>query len=73
MPIKLKAIARDATEEAPAASLRQAIAAQVTEELTRAFGEPPIKDEFARVVREAVADALASIDWGNGRPGFSRK
>jgi len=26
-----------------------------------------LRDELARLVREAVADALAGIDWGNGR------
>ena len=70
----MKTVAREATEEALAASLRQAIAAQLTVELTRVRSEP-IRDELSRVVREAVAEAFAGIDQGNGRPqvGFSRK
>jgi hypothetical protein len=62
-------ITREATEEALAIALRQAISAQLATELTRAFSEGPLRDELARVVREAVADAINSIDFGNGRPG----
>jgi hypothetical protein len=73
--LKVKTITREATEEALAIALRQAISAQLATELTRAFSEGPLRDELARVVREAVADAISSIDFGNGRPGvgFSRK
>jgi len=75
MPIKVKTVAREAIEDGLAAALRQAIAAQLAAELSRSFSEPPIRDQLGRVVREAVADALASIDWGNGRArvGFSRR
>jgi hypothetical protein len=75
MPVKVKTIAREAAQEALATSLRQAITAQLVTELTRAFSEPPLRDELARVVRGAVADAIAGIDWGNGRPrvGFPRR
>ena len=75
MAIKVKTITREATEEALAIALRQAISAQLATELTRAFSEAPLRDELARVVRDAVADAIGGIDFGNGRPrvGFSRK
>ena len=75
MPLKVKTIARQAAEDALAASLRSAITTQLTEELHRVFAEPPVKDMLARVVREAVGEVLASVDWGNGRPapGFSER
>ncbi len=75
MPVKVKTIAREAAQEALAISLREAMTAQLAAALTRAFSEAPLRDELARVVREAVADAIAGIEWGNGRPrvGFSRK
>lgn len=75
MAIKIKTIAREATDEALSTALRQAISAQLATELTRALSEGPLHDELARVVREAVADAVAGIDWGNGRSrvGFGRK
>ena len=75
MPVKVKTVAREATDEALAIALRQAIAAQLATELTRMFAEPPIRDELARVVKEAVSEAITAIDWGNGRAhvGFSRK
>jgi hypothetical protein len=73
--LKVKAVARQAADDALAASLRAAITAQLTEELNRVFSEPPVKDMLARVVRDAVAEVLAGLDWGNGRPGpgFSRR
>jgi hypothetical protein len=73
--LKVKAVARQAADDALAASLRAAITAQLTEELNRVFSEPPVKDMLARVVRDAVAEVLGSLDWGNGRPGpgFSRR
>jgi hypothetical protein len=67
--LKVKTIARQAAEDALAASLRAAITAQLTEELSRVFSEPPIKDMLARVVRDAVGEVLAGLDWGDGRPG----
>lgn len=42
--LKVKTIARQAAEDALAASLRSAITAQLTEELNRVFSEPPIKE-----------------------------
>jgi hypothetical protein len=73
--LKVKTITREATEEALAIALRQAISAQLATELTRAFSEGPLRDELTRVVREAVSEAIGSIDFGNGRPGVgsSRK
>jgi hypothetical protein len=73
--LKVRTIARQAAEDALAASLRTAITAQLTEELNRVFSEPPIRDMLARVVRHAVGEVLASLDWGNGRPGpgFSKR
>jgi hypothetical protein len=73
--LKVKTIARQAADDALAASLRTAITAQLTEELNRVFREPPVQDLLARVVRDAVAEVLAGLDWGNGRPGpgFSRR
>jgi hypothetical protein len=73
--LKVKAVARQAADDALAASLRAAITAQLTEELNRVFSEPPVKDMLARVVRDAVAEVLAGLDWGNGRPGpgFARR
>ena len=75
MALKVKTIARQAAEDALAASLRHAITAQLTEELNRVFWDPPVKDMLARVVRDAVGEVLASLDWGNGRPGpgFSKR
>jgi hypothetical protein len=73
--LKVKTITRQAAEDALAASLRAAITAQLTEELSRVFSEPPIKDMLARVVRDAVGEVLAGLDWGDGRPGpgFSKR
>jgi hypothetical protein len=73
--LKVKTIARNAAEDALAASLRAAITAQLTEELNRVFSEPPLRDILARVVRDAVSEVVANLDWGNGRPapGFSRR
>jgi hypothetical protein len=73
--LKVKTITRQAAEDALASSLRAAITAQLTEELSRVFSEPPIKDMLARVVRDAVGEVLAGLDWGDGRPGpgFSKR
>lgn len=75
MALKVKTITRQAAEDALAASLQNAITAQLTEELKRVFSEPPVKDMLARVVHDAVGEVLARLDWGNGRPGpgFSKR
>lgn len=75
MAIRVKTTARQAAEEPLAMSLKEAIAAQLTVELSRALSEAPLKDELARVVKAAIADVVRGLGWGNGRPGvaFSKR